>query len=426
MATETPLPEVEEHLDSPPRASAKQHQDEISILDILIVLAQRKWLIVKVTAACVVLSTILALVLPQRYTATVVLLPPQQNSSLGAQFASQLGSLGGMAALATGGASGLLKNPNEMYVGMLKSRTVEDAMIDKFNLMQEYHKKYLSDARKTFERRASVDGSGKDGLIRISVEDHDPHRAAEMANGYVDQFRKLSENLAITEAGQRRMFFQQQMEHAKDDLANAEVALTETEEKTGLIQLDSQARALIESAASLRAQITAKEVQIQGMETYATGENAQLIEAKQELDGLRAQLTRLGGNQEILGGGIIPAKGQMTAAGLEYVRRLRDVKYEETIFDILARQFEIAKLDEAKEGALIQVVDAAIPPDRRSFPKRSWIVAGGAALGLLFGVFAALIASGLESARRSHEFETKLTRLQQNLAFRPKSNGMSR
>ena len=111
----------------------------------------------------------------------------------------------------------------------------------------------------------------------------------------------------------------------------------------------------------LRAQITAKEVQIQGMQTYATGENAQLVEAQQELDSLRAQLAKLGGNEDDPGGLIVP-KGQMTQAGLEYVRKLRDVKYYETIFDILARQFELAKLDEAKEGALIQVVDPAIPP----------------------------------------------------------------
>ncbi len=143
--------------------------------------------------------------------------------------------------------------------------------------------------------------------------------------------------------------------------------MKETEQKTGLIQLDSQARALIESAATLRAQIAAKEVQIQGMQTYATGENAQLIEAEQELAGLRAQLAKMGGTGDNPDSIIVP-KGQMTTAGLEYVRRLRDVKYYEAIFDILARQFELAKLDEAKEGAIIQVVDPAIPPDKKSSP----------------------------------------------------------
>jgi tyrosine-protein kinase Etk/Wzc len=394
-------------------------QEEISLLDVLILLVQRKGLILNVTVACVVISIVLTFVLPARYTATVLLLPPQQNTSLGAQLASQMGgALGGMAALAVGGSTGFLKNPNDMIVSLLKSRTVEDAMLDHYALMKEYHMKYRSQARTVWENHSSVDGSGKDGMIRISVWDSNARRAAELANGYVDQFRELSENLAITEAGQRRLFFQQQMEHAKNDLANAETALTVTEQKTGLIQLDSQARALIESAASLRAQITAKEVQIQGIKTYATGENAQLVQAQQELDGLRTQLARLGGDQDIPGGSILPPKGQMTAQGVEYVRRLRDVKYYETIFDILARQFEIAKLDEAKEGALIQVVDPAVPPDLRSFPKRRYFALAGLGGGFVLGIVLALLLSGLERMKQNPEANIKLAYLRRILSFR--------
>src|ERR1700722_16126163 len=278
-------------------------------------------------------------------------------------LAAQLGNLSGMASLA-GGSLGL-KNSNDMYVAMLKSRTVEDAVVQRFDLMKEYKKKYQSEARGALEHHSVIDGSNKDNLIRVSVKDHDPNRAAELANGYVEQFRKLSEHLAITEASQRRLFFEQQLEHAKDNLANAEDALKRTEQKTGLIELDSQARALIESAAALRAEIAAKEVQIESMRTFATGENAQLIQAQQELDGLRTQLARLGGSENIDSGLMVP-KGQVPEAGLEYVRKLRDVKYYETIFEILARQFEIAKLDEAKQGAVVQVVDAAVPPDKRS------------------------------------------------------------
>ena len=167
-----------------------------------------------------------------------------------------------------------------MFVSMLKSRTVEDAMVEKYHLRDQYHSRYPSDARKAFENHTLVDGTGKDGLIRISVNDSDPLRAAELANGYVDQFRNLSEHLAITEASQRRLFFERQLQQAKDNLADAEEAMKKIEQKTGLIQLDSQARALIESAAALRAQISAREVQIQGMQTYATGENAQLFKLR--------------------------------------------------------------------------------------------------------------------------------------------------
>ena len=419
MVTQSQVSDLQEHgapLTVPPAGGpAIKEEKEISLLDLLIMLAERKRTIFWVTASFAVLAIVISLLLPVRYTATVTILPPQQNSSLSSQLASQLGSLSGVAALATGG-SNLLKNPNDMYVGMLRSRTVEDSIIQHFGLAQEYHKRYLSDARKKFEQYTTVDGGSKDGLIHISVEDRDPRRAADVANGYVDQFRDLSQHLAITEAEQRRMFFEQQLKQATQNLADAEEALKETEQKTGLIQLDSQARALIESAAALRAEITAKEVQIQGMRTYANGENAQLFEAQQELDSLRAQLAKLGGNSENPEG-IIVGKGQMTEAGAEYAGRLRDVKYYETIFDILARQFELAKLDEAKEGAVIQVVDPAVPPDKRSAPKRGLIIISVTIAGFFAGIIFAFLQAYLQHMKSDPETAAKLDRFHNELSL---------
>jgi uncharacterized protein involved in exopolysaccharide biosynthesis len=410
MVTKIPLPDAtqQEYASPALRANGKtaSESDEISLLDIAIILAERKGLILKVTLVFVILATIISFVLPKRYTATVTLLTPQQNSSLSAALSSQLGSLSGVAALAGGGLG--LKNPNDIYVAMLKSRTTEDAMVQRYELMREYREKYPSDARKAFERRSTVDGEGKDGLIRISIRDRDPKRAAELANGYVDQFRKLSEHLAITEASQRRLFFEQQLAQAKENLANAEEALKKTEQQTGMIQLDAQARALIESAATLRAQIAAKEVQIQAMQNYATRENTELVQAQTELQSLHAQLAKLGGTADGAGDQIIVPRGRVTEAGLEYVRKLRDVKYYDTIFEILARQFELAKLDEAKQGAVIQVVDPAIPPDKRSFPKRVLIIAGAAIAGLFIGICLALFLHGLQHLKSDPATDAKL------------------
>jgi tyrosine-protein kinase Etk/Wzc len=423
MTSNSPLSAVNERVDALPTATPGEgstaESEEISLLDLLIVLAERKRLIVRITAVFAVLAIILSLILPARYTAMITLLPPQEGSSMAGMLASQLGNLGGMAALA-GGSLGI-KNPNDRYVAMLQSRTVEDAMVQRFGLMREYHAKLLSDARKDFENHTTVDGSGKDGLIHISVEDHNARRASELANGYVDQFRDLSQHLAITEASQRRLFFQQELEQSKNNLANAEEALAQTEQKTGVIQPDSQARALIESAASLRAEITAREVQIQGMQTYATGENSQLIQAQQELAGLRAQLAKLGGSEDTSGNEFMIPKGLVPKAGMEYVRKLRDVKYYETIFEILARQFEVAKLDEAKEGALIQVVDPAIPPDRRSFPKRSLIVIGATLAGFVLSVFLVLFKAGIQHLKRDPNGSEKLELLKHALFVRRSS-----
>jgi uncharacterized protein involved in exopolysaccharide biosynthesis len=335
---------------------------------------------------------ILSLLLPIHYTAMTSILPPQQSNSAGSSLLSQLGNLGSVASLA-GGSLGL-KNPNDLQVAMLKSRTVEDAMVDRFHLIDLFKVKRKSDARKQLERIVDIENGAKDGLIRISVTDRDPHRAEEMANGYVEEFKRLSATLAVTEASQRRLFFEQQLVQAKDNLENAEEDLKKTEQKTGLVQLDAQTRATIELLADLRGQVAAKEVQIAGMRSFATGENPDLQIAEQQLAGLRAQEQRMGATTEGATNALIP-KGNMQEAGIEYIRKLRDVKYFETIFDLLARQYEVAKVDEARQGAVVQVVDRAVVPDRKSFPPRTLIVLGSVVLGLILGTAWAFSREGL-------------------------------
>ncbi len=424
MPTEVSLSESSPHADAsaPPTQmivpARQKDEDEISILDVLIVIAERKRRVFAITIGFAILAALVSLILPEHYTAEVTILPPQQGNTMTSMLTSELSNVGGggIAALA-GGALGI-KDQNDMYVAMLKSESVEDAMVQRYGLMKEYHADYLSFARKDFEDHAKAEANKKDGLIHITVNDANSDRAAELANGWVDQFRKLSERLAIGEAAQRRLFFEQQLEQAKDKLADAEEALKRTEQQTGLIELNSQARVLIESAAALRAQITAKEVEIQSMKTFATGQNAQVIQAEQELDSLRAQLAKLGGNEADPDSDMVMAKGKVTEAGLEYVRKLRDVKYYETIFEILARQFELAKLDEAREGSIVQVVDPAIPPDRRSFPKRGYIVMGATAAGFLFGLIFVVMQASFENLQKDPEVKQKLALLRRSLRFR--------
>jgi uncharacterized protein involved in exopolysaccharide biosynthesis len=383
------LSQLERGMDS---VSAVPSEEEISLLDILIVIVQYRRLILKIAAYTIVIGVAVSLLLPTRYTATTSILPPQQTSSAGSALMAQLGNLSSVASLA-GGSLGL-KNPNDLQVAMLKSRTVEDAMLDRFHLVELFKAKQRSDARKELENVVDIDNGAKNGLISISVTDRNPQRAAEMANGYVEEFKRLSANLAITEASQRRLFFEQQLAQAKDNLANAEEDLKRTGQKTGLIQLDSQTRATIELVAELRGEIAAKEVQINAMRSFATGENPELQIAEQQLAGLRSQAEKMGAASEGASNALIP-KGGMQEAGVQYIRKLRDVKYFETIFDLLARQYEIAKVDEARQGATVQVVDRAIVPDRRSSPKRTLIVLGAAVLGLFFGVVWAFVREGL-------------------------------
>ena len=396
-------------------------EDEISLLDLLTVIIRGRRLIFKIVLWVTLAAIIISLLLPSRYTAVTSILPPQQGASAGASLMAQLGSLGSVASLAGGMG---LKNPNDLQVAMLKSRTVEDAMLDRFHLIQLYRAKRRSDARKEFESVVDIDSGAKDGLIRISVTDRDPQRATDMANGYVDEFKKWSATLAVTEASQRRLFFEQQLTQSKDNLATAEEELKKTEQKTGLIQLDSQARAVIELVAQLRAQIAAKEVQIQGMRSFATGDNPDLQMAEQELAGLRAQQAKMGANSDGTSTEMLIPKGNMQQAGLEYVRKLRDVKYYETIFNLLARQYEAAKVDEARQGAIVQVVDRAIVPDKHSSPKRTYIVIGAAVFGLILGVIWLFLAEGLNRLSNNPAEQSQLEALKQ--AFSSKRNATIR
>jgi uncharacterized protein involved in exopolysaccharide biosynthesis len=277
--------------------------------------------------------------------------------------------------------------------------------------------KLRSQARKKLESVVTIDSGSKDGIIRISVTQHDPKLAADMANGYVEEFKKYSSGLAVTEASQRRLFFEGQLAQAKDNLAKAEEELKKTEQRTGLIQLDSQARATISLVADLRGQIAAKEAQIAAMRTYATDENPELQIAQQELAGLQAQAKKMGATSESATNPLLP-KGNMQEAALEYVRRYRDVKYYETIFDLIARQYEIAKVDEAKQGAIIQVVDHATVPDHRSFPSKLIFTAVGIFLGLFIGVAYTLAKEGLLRLERNPSETERIQALR--AAFAPR------
>jgi len=389
--------------------------DEISLLDLLIVLARNRRRILLTTIVTVLIALLLAMVLPVKYTATTSILPPDRGSSAGSALLSQLGVLSQLASGSSGNSLGL-KNPNDLEIALLKSRTVEDAMVNRFHLMELYHKKRMSQARDKLEKIVDIKNSTKDPLIYISATDPDPQRATDMANGYVQEFKRLSGTLAVTEASQRRLFFEDQLRLAKDNLANAEEDLKRTEQKTGFIQLDSQTRAAIEAAATLRAQVAAKQVQLSALRSWATGENAQVKTAEGELEELQHQLAKIGASAN--GSAPVLQNGALEQEGLEYVRKLRDVKYYETIFELLARQLEVAKVDEARQGATIQVVDVAVKPDHHSFPKRTLMLLGSIVLGLIIGIVWAFVAEGARRLSHNPEERARLQELRQALASR--------
>jgi uncharacterized protein involved in exopolysaccharide biosynthesis len=305
-----------------------------------------------------------------------------------------LAQLGSLASLAGGAVSGV-KNPNDLYVGMLKSRTVADNLIQRFDLNKRYEQKFQSETRRRLAA-ATMIVSGKDGIITVEVDDKDPKRAADLANGYVDELFKLTKVLAVTEASQRRLFFERQLEQAKENLARAEASTRLALEKGGLVLVEGQGRVMAETSARLRAEITVKEIQIGAMRTFASEQNPELQRTQQQMEVLKRELARTEGTS----GSRSSSSAESNGKGIENLRLLREMKYNEVTYELLAKQYEIAKIDEAKDSAIIQVMDKAIEPDRKSKPRRSLIVL----LSVLVTFLLAIVwAFALEAVAKSNQ-----------------------
>ena len=402
--------------DSPPPETsdiAAQYADkEPGVLDALIFLARHKLLLTAVPFGAALVAAGISLLLANIYAGVTKILPPQQNQSASAMLLSQLGGLAGLPSASLG-----IKNPNDLYVGILKSRSVADALIQRFDLRKRYERDNLHDTRRDLERRTSI-SHGRDGIITVQFEDEDRKRAAAVANGYVEELYKLTQTLAVTEAGQRRLFLDKQLKLTREGLADAEMALRQTQERTGLIKLDEQGRAIIEAVANLRAQIAAKEVQASAMRAFATASNPEYYRVQQEILGLKHELSRLERTNELGKGDIFVPTGKVPEAGLEYLRRLREVKYYETVFELLAKQFEIAKIDEARDASIVQVLDKAIEPEKKSRPYRSRIVIVTAVLAFLAALLIALLRDLRERMRGDPEGARKLDMLGRLLRLR--------
>lgn len=363
-------------------------EDEISLLDIAVVIAENLRLLIFGPLAAGLVALGIAFLITPTFTARTSFLPPQQQQSASAAMMAQLGALAGVAASAAG-----LKNPADQYVALLKSTSVADRLVDQFKLIELYEVDFRQDARKTLADNTKIT-AGKDGLIVVEVDDHSPQRAAEMANAYVAELQVLLGRLALTEAQQRRVFFEKQLEETRNNLAEAERALAASGMTPGAVKANPEAA--VELVANLQAQVTAQEVKLAAMRGYLTDSAPELVQAQNELAALRTQLRR----QEVAEPGAAKSGG--------YIDRYRNFKYHETLFELFARQFELAKVDEAREGAVIQVVDTALPPERKSKPKKALIavlttLATGFALMLL--VF---VRGSLQNARHDPESAAKL------------------
>lgn len=381
--------------------SARDFEDSSPLVDWLEVaaaLVRRRWQLLLSPFLAGGLAVAASFLVEPVYKARTSFLPPQQQQSATAAALSSLGNLAGLA----GGAIGA-RNPAEQYVSLLQSEAVVDRLIDRFDLMAVYESKLRRDARRELGANSHIAAGKKDGLIVIEVEDTSPTRAAEIANQYVEELRRLTSMIAVTEAQQRRVFFEQELKKTRYSLENAQQALKSSGFSTGALR--AEPRTAAEQYGRLRAEVTAAEVRLQTMRGRFADDTAEVRQAVDQLTALRGQLTRLERAE----------RGAEDPKSSDYISRLREFKYQETLFELFSRQYELARLDESREGALIQVVDRAGPPEWKSRPRRAVIGAWAAVAGLLAFLIAVVVRQAWRGAaanpRRAAQVERLLSAL---------------
>ncbi len=373
-----------------------QDEDEVSLLDLLLTIVDNLRLLVFGPLIVGLLALGYSFTISPTYTAKTQFLPPQQQQSAAVNMLTSLGSLGGLA-----GAVGGLKNPADLFLAYMKSVSLQDSLIERFNLLERYESKTKTDARVSLSGKVRAT-YGRDGLISVEVDDKDPQFAADLANAHVEELGKLLAKLASTEAQHRRLFFEKQLNQAKDKLIQSEIALKATGVSGSVLK--SNPGSAVAAVASLQAALTAQEVKLGIMRGYLAETAPDFKQAMNELANLRAQL----GKQEKDS----PLAGAKATSQGDYITKYREFKYQETLFELFSKQFELAKVDEAREGAVIQVLDFAQAPERRVKPKKAMIaiiatLASGFALLLFVIVRQALATAGHDVKLRQKMVQLK-------------------
>jgi uncharacterized protein involved in exopolysaccharide biosynthesis len=355
-------------------------QGAITPIELFRLLMFGKRTILKATLVVFAVATAVAFLLPVRYTSTASFIPP----ALGSGGSMAAGIAGGLSALGTGDLLGSARNPGDLYAGILKSQSIASELVKRFNLMELYRVKKLSQAEKMLASDTVVNTDIRSTIVTVEVTAKNPNLAHDLANAYMDALRETNGRLALSQSSQRRLFFGQQLAKEKDDLEEAEVDLKRTEEQTGLIAPTGQTEAEIRTIAETQAQVAEREVQLAALRDSATEQNPELVRLRSEIEDLHAQLDRLQKGSGKMSLESIPTS-RVPELQLEYVRKEREVKYHEALFDMLSRQYEAARLDESRDAPVLQLLDPPSYPDSKSSPKRALIMVGGLVLGILGG-----------------------------------------
>lgn len=386
---------VAEH-DADTAALTEEGGDSIDLIELFGTLRRGQKTIFRITLGIFAIVTAVAFLLPYRYTSTVSFVPPNMGSSnsMASAVAGQLAALGG------GDLIGAVKNPGDLYAGILRSRSIASGLVKRFELMKVYRVSKESVAEKTLESDTDIAVDMKSSIVTVNVTAKSPTLAHDLAGAFMDALRETNGRLALSQSSQRRLFFGQQLEREKNDLEDAEVELKKTEENSGLIAPTGQTEAQIRTIAETQAQVAVRQVELAALRDSATEQNPEVIRLRSEIGDLQGQLAQLQRGNSSASITAIPTS-KVPELQLEYVRKEREVKYHEALFDMLSRQYEAARLDEARDAPVLQVLDPPSYPDTKSSPKRSLYMLGGLVVGFFGSSLWVLLRDRIREARAS-------------------------
>jgi tyrosine-protein kinase Etk/Wzc len=400
--------EIDEAIQADQAGTVIQREEDVTLFDYWQVIYSRRKAIVIFCTVMVLATLCVSLLMPKIFESTATLLPQlESNTGLGMGLGSLLSSGGAGSAAQSLGISlpGAPATPTDVFNAMLKSRIMADEVIRKFNLMEHYEKKTMQDTRSALEGATRIVLS-KEKVIKVTVEDKDPQLAADMANFYVSNLDHLNQTLSVSKARENRKFIEQRVAETQTELVKVENALKEFQTQNRTVAIEAQSKAMIEATAMIQAQIMAQEVQLQVMGSYLSPNNPEVARVQSSIHELRKQLqtmeTGKSGKDRLPGDRLRPAITSVPTLALEYGRLARDLKVQETLYALLISQYEQAKLTEARDTPTVQVLDPAIPAERKSRPKIALNLLIAGILSLLTGILWAFLREAID--RRKSRF----------------------
>lgn len=394
----------------------QENGSEASPVDIewLWILWEQRRFLWRVTVLAFVIATVVAFLIPKRYQSTTRLMPPDQQSGSGM---AMLAAMSGKAGVNLGGLAGDLlgvKNSGDLFLDILRSRTVEDRLIERFDLRRVYWDKYWEDARKDIARNTELSEDRKSGVITITVTDRDPHRAEQLAQAYVVELDRLVAEVSTSSARRERMFIEERLKNVKQDLDAASRQFSQYASQNRAVDITAQAKAIVDAAARVEGELIAARSELEGLEQIYAPEHIRVRSLRARVEELNRQLQKLGGDNvtsldptDPKSQTEFPSIRQLPLLGVRWADLYRQTKIEETVYELLTQQYELAKIEEAKEIPVVKVLDAPVVPERKSSPHRLLIMVLSAMFGFVAGCVAVLgeaMWKGMDSIDPRREF----------------------